>query len=43
VDLKDYRPETLQYLPPRVAERVVDQNRDRRLLNEIKDFLIDDE
>ncbi|KAG1611381.1 hypothetical protein G6F46_009299 [Rhizopus delemar] len=43
VDLKDYQPETLQHLPSRVAERVVNQNRERRLLNEIKDFLIDDE
>lgn len=42
VNVKDYNAESVQSLPPYVAESVVDQSRDSRLLNQIKDFLIED-
>lgn len=43
VDLKDYNETTIESLPPYVVESVVDQSRDNRLLDQIKDFLIDDD
>lgn len=43
VDLKDYTETSVAALPPYVAENVSDQSRDSRLLDQIKDFLIDDE
>ncbi|KAG2236174.1 hypothetical protein INT48_003793 [Thamnidium elegans] len=43
VDLKDYNSTTIENLPPYMAESVVDQSRDNRLLDQIKDFLIDDD
>lgn len=42
VNLKDYNAESVQSLPPYIAESIVDQSRDSRLLDQIKDFLIED-
>jgi cytoplasmic tRNA 2-thiolation protein 2 len=43
VNLKDYSEASVAALPPYVAENVSDQSRDNRLLDQIKDFLIDDD
>lgn len=43
VNLKDYNSTTIENLPPYMAESVVDQSRDSRLLDQIKDFLISDD
>lgn len=42
VNLKDYNADSVQGLPSYIAESVVDQSRDNRLLDQIKDFLIED-
>ncbi|KAG1470882.1 hypothetical protein G6F56_002432 [Rhizopus delemar] len=43
VDFKDYSPETIERLPGFVHQKVIEQGRQDRLLNEIKDFLINDD
>ncbi|KAI8370943.1 hypothetical protein BD560DRAFT_396404 [Blakeslea trispora] len=43
VNLKDYQAESIESLPPYINESVYDQSRDNRLLDQIKDFLIDDD
>lgn len=43
VNLKDYNSTTIESLPPFMAESIVDQSRDSRLLDQIKDFLISDD
>lgn len=43
VNLKDYNSTTIENLPPYMAESIVDQSRDSRLLDQIKDFLINDD
>ncbi|RCH85322.1 Cytoplasmic tRNA 2-thiolation protein 2 [Rhizopus azygosporus] len=43
VNFKDYNATTIQLLPPYVVENTQEQSRNERLLNEIKDFLINDD
>ncbi|KAI7904948.1 uncharacterized protein BX663DRAFT_501126 [Cokeromyces recurvatus] len=42
VNLKDYNETSISSLPSYVAENAINQSRDDRLLNQIKDFLIED-
>ncbi|KAI8970445.1 hypothetical protein BDF20DRAFT_125404 [Mycotypha africana] len=42
VNLKDYTERSIESLPPYVTEKIHDEGRDDRLLDQIKDFLIED-
>lgn len=43
VNLKDYNETSIQSLPPYISENLYEQSTEKRLLSQIKDFLIDDD
>jgi cytoplasmic tRNA 2-thiolation protein 2 len=43
VNLKDYKNDAVEMLPPFVVQKVYDQEREQRLREQIQEFLIDDD